>query len=80
MHEIEAFEADVRLNQLLDRVEAGEEVVITRDGRAVAQLVPPRPASGDEQAQEAAAAIRAMSRGVTLGGVSLRDLVVEGRR
>jgi len=30
--------------QILDRVEAGESVIITRDGKAVAQLVPlPRP-------------------------------------
>jgi prevent-host-death family protein len=80
MHEIEASASDGRLNQLLDRIEAGEEVVITRHGRAVAHLVPPPSVSGNGQAQKAAAAIRAMSRGVTLGGLSLRDLVAEGRR
>ena len=41
MREIGAFEAKSRLGQLLDWVEAGEEVVITRRGRVVAKLVPP---------------------------------------
>jgi prevent-host-death family protein len=49
---------------LLDWVEAGEEVVITRRGRVVARLVPPRPAVDPDQARNAAAAIRAMSKGV----------------
>lgn len=79
MHEIEVSESDKKLGQLLDRVEAGEEIVITRRGRAIAHLVPSRPAAG-EGAQGAAVAIRAMSRGVTLDGLSLRDLVAEGRR
>lgn len=36
---ITAFEAKNRLGRLLDRVEAGEEIVITRHGRPVARLV-----------------------------------------
>jgi antitoxin (DNA-binding transcriptional repressor) of toxin-antitoxin stability system len=35
------FEAKTKLSELLDRVEAGSEVVITRRGRAVARLVRP---------------------------------------
>jgi prevent-host-death family protein len=79
MREIGAFEARNKLCQLLDRVEAGEEVVITRRGRIVARLVPPRPVVDREQARNAAAAIRAMSKGVTLGGLKIKDMVVEGR-
>ncbi len=79
MCEIGAFEARNKLGQLLDRVEAGEEVVITRRGRIVARLVPPRPAIDPEQARNAAAAIRAMSKGVTLGGQKINDMVAEGR-
>ena len=41
MREIGAFEAKSKLGQLLDWVEAGEEVVITRRGKVVAKLVPP---------------------------------------
>ena len=40
MHEIGAFEAKNTLGSLLDRVERGEEIVITRHGKAVARLVP----------------------------------------
>lgn len=43
MREIGAFEAKSKLGQLLDWVEAGEEVVITRRGKVVAKLVPPPP-------------------------------------
>ena len=40
MEEIGAFEAKNTLGTLLDRVERGEEIVITRHGKAVARLVP----------------------------------------
>jgi prevent-host-death family protein len=40
MKEIGAFEAKNTLGSLLDRVEHGEEIVITRHGRPVARLVP----------------------------------------
>ena len=44
-----AFEAKTKLAELLDKVEAGETVTITRRGKAVAQLVAVK--SGDEQAR-----------------------------
>jgi prevent-host-death family protein len=37
-------EAKNRLGQLLDLVERGEEIIITRHGKAVARLVPPKQA------------------------------------
>ena len=40
MNEIGAFEAKNTFGTLLDRVERGEEIVITRYGKAVARLVP----------------------------------------
>jgi prevent-host-death family protein len=43
MREVGAFEAKNRLGALLDRVEQGKEIVITRRGKPVAQLVPARP-------------------------------------
>jgi len=36
-------EARARFRELLDRVRAGEEIVLTRRGKEVARLVPPRP-------------------------------------
>jgi len=52
---------------LLDLVEAGEEVVVARRGRAVTRLFHhPVPLSIPIRARHAAAAIRAMSRRVKL--------------
>ena len=79
MKEIGAFEAKNRLGQLLDLVEQGEEVVITRHGKAVARLVPPKTGFSRVEAREAAQRIREMSRGVTLGGLRLKDLIDKGR-
>ena len=42
MIEVGAFEAKNKLSALLDRVEQGEEIIITRHGRPVARLVPNR--------------------------------------
>jgi prevent-host-death family protein len=41
MTTIGAFEAKTKLSELLDRVEQGEEIVITRRGKPAARLVPP---------------------------------------
>ncbi len=40
MREIRASEAKTHLPQLLDEVERGETLVITRHGRAIARIVP----------------------------------------
>ena len=40
MDEIGAFDAKNKLSALLDQVERGEEIVITRRGKPVAKLVP----------------------------------------
>ena len=79
MKEIGAFEAKNRLGTLLDWVEQGEEVVIMRRGKPVARLVPTRPGVDRADAHEAARRIREMSRGVSLSGVRIRDLIDEGR-
>jgi prevent-host-death family protein len=38
--EVNIYAAKTHLSRLIDQVNAGEEVVITRHGRAVARLVP----------------------------------------
>ena len=80
MTQVGAFEAKNRLGQLLDLVERGEEVVITRHGKEVARLVPPRESADREAARAAAQRIRDMSKGITLGGISIKQLIDEGRR
>jgi len=79
MKEIGAFEAKSKFGQLLDWVEAGDEVVITRRGKIVARLVPPAAAVDHGAGIAAAARIRARRRGVTLGGLAIKDLVSAGR-
>lgn len=41
MHTVGAFEAKAKIAELLDKVAAGETVLITRRGEAAALLVPP---------------------------------------
>ena len=80
MREVGAFEAKNTLGALLDLVQGGEEVVITRHGKRVARLVPDSGGRDVEQARRAAANIIARSKGVTLGGLKIKDLINEGRR
>jgi prevent-host-death family protein len=79
MREIAAFEAKNKLGTLLDWVENGEEVLITRRGKAVARLVPAEPGFDRAKARRAADGILEARRGVTLGGLKIKDLVNEGR-
>ncbi len=60
--EIGAFEAKNTLGSLLDRVERGEEIVITRHGKAVARLVPNAGRFDRDQAQEAFRRLRARAK------------------
>lgn len=58
MREFSASNAKNRLGQLLDLVEQGEEITITRYGRPVARLVPPASHVNREQARAALRRIR----------------------
>lgn len=46
MIEVGMHQAKTELSKLVERVERGEEVVITRRGKPAARLVPERPAGG----------------------------------
>lgn len=48
MQSLSLAEAKSHLSAVVDRVEAGEEVVITRRGRPVARIVPERELNADE--------------------------------
>lgn len=79
MREIGAFEAKNTLGSLLDLVADGEEVVITRRGKPVARLVREEGYIDREKARRAAADILVAGKGITLAGLSLRELIDEGR-
>jgi prevent-host-death family protein len=80
MREIGAFEAKNKFGTLLDWVEQGEVVVITRRGKPIARLVPGAGGFDRDKATQAVANILARRVGVTLGGLRIKDLVNEGRR
>jgi prevent-host-death family protein len=60
--QIGAFEAKNTLGTLLDRVERGEEIVITRHGKPVARLVPSTGCLDQNQVQAAFEGLRERAR------------------
>ena len=80
MSTVGAYEAKTHLAELLDRVEKGERITITRHGRPVAQLVPPMGAP-ERTVEEAIEGILGFRKGRRLGpDLSLKRLIDEGRR
>lgn len=77
--EIGAFEAKNTLGSLLDRVEKGEEIVITRRGKTVARLAPVRADKDRSAAVAAAKELRELSKGNRLDGLKIKDLINGGR-
>jgi prevent-host-death family protein len=68
MHEVGAFEAKNTLGSLLDRVERGEEVLITRHGKPVARLTSVEADVGSQtQARAAFDRIRKRAADLKLG-------------
>lgn len=80
MREIQASEAKVHLSQLLDDVERGETLIITRHGRPIARIVPEIDRRQEEIDKALAGIhdIRKRAGGITVGELlSARD---EGRK
>jgi len=78
MKRVGAYEAKTNLGRLLDEVAAGETITITKHGVAIAVLSAPAP--GRESAAGAATALRAFRREHPLEGVTVRELIEDGRR
>lgn len=64
---------------ILNRVAHGEEFLILGNNSPVARLVPIG-TPHDDQRSEAIRKLRTFSKGRTLGGISIEQLVREGRR
>jgi prevent-host-death family protein len=79
MTTVGAFDAKTHLPALLERVSKGEVIQITRRGVPVAKLVPVGPAEGADP-RELIRDIRAARKGAKLGGISIKELINEGRR
>jgi prevent-host-death family protein len=79
MQSVGSYEAKTHLPALLDRVAQGEQITITRHGVPVAILVP---ASGVQKpdVRETIKAMIEFRKAHRLGGLSIREMIEEGRR
>jgi prevent-host-death family protein len=75
-----AFEAKTYLGQLLDRVEHGEVIIITRHEVPIARLVPFEREIDRGRVRAAVGRLAKFSSGVRLPkGMTVKDLIDEGR-
>ena len=79
MTTVGAFDAKTHLNALLKRASKGEVIQITLRGVPVAKLVPAEP-EGRDDPREVVRGIRQVRKGATLGKISIKELINEGRR
>lgn len=78
MKTVGAYEAKTHLAQLLSEVARGETITITKHGVPVAKLVPTEVQRGD--VSKILQDFRELRHGTNLDGLSIRDLIEEGRR
>lgn len=79
MDSVGAYEAKTHLPKLLERVLKGERITITKHGVPVAVLQPPDPQKTADT-QSVIAELRKLRDKHTLGGLSIREMITEGRR
>ena len=72
IREIQASDAKARLLRILDEVERGETVIITRHGRPIARLVP-EAQRRQKEIDDAVEGLRAL--GLRTGKISSRELL-----
>lgn len=86
MSTVGSFEAKTKLAELLDKVEAGETVTITRHGKPVAQLVPVVKDRDHEERERLRALVEEIKRtrvgrGKPAGpGTTIKELINAGRK
>jgi prevent-host-death family protein len=78
MRRIGSYEAKTHLPRLLRAVEDGETITITKRGVPIAVLSPAEPAAR-ASISEAAAALRTFRTAHRLDGLTIRELIDEGR-
>jgi prevent-host-death family protein len=82
VREVGTLEARNSFSSLLERVERGEEITITRHGKPVAKLIPAEAARDIEKGRAAARGILQLRTTVMPDpeGLSTRDYIEMGRR
>ena len=79
MKTVGSYEAKTHLPRLLEEVEHGAEIVITRHGKAVARLVPITERLDDIRLTTVAEGLKRFRHGRRLGDVAIKELIDEGR-
>lgn len=79
MRTVGAYEAKTHLPRLLDEVARGKAITITKHGVPIAMLVP-APEARRKNVREVIRGLREFRKGRTLGGLTIHELIEEGRR
>ena len=79
METVGAYEAKTHLPKLLERVLKGERITITKHGVPVAVLQPPDPEKVVDT-KSVIADLRKLRNKHRLDGLSIREMIEEGRR
>ncbi|MBI2339162.1 MAG: type II toxin-antitoxin system prevent-host-death family antitoxin [Deltaproteobacteria bacterium] len=79
MEKVTAYEAKTHLPRLLREVVRGKRLCITRKGLPVAVLFPIEEGARHKP-REVIAGLRQFRKGVQLKGLSVREMIAEGRR
>ena len=75
-----AFEAKTHFSKLLEAIEAGEQVIITKHGHPVAKIIPFKEKDDPMHPSEIIAQLEAFNRAHTLGNEDWKTLRDEGRK
>jgi prevent-host-death family protein len=73
MLEVNVRDARSNLSSLLDRVEAGEEVIIKRRGKKIARIISPQPESHLPSLKDLRSSIK-------IDGKPMSEVVIDARR
>ena len=79
MSTVGAYAAKTHLSELLKRVAKGEKITITRHGVPIAVLQPPD-SEAKPPVDDVIDELRGFRRKHLLGGISIREMIEEGRR
>jgi prevent-host-death family protein len=79
METVGAYEAKTHLPKLLERVQKGERITITKHGVPVAVLQPPE-AENKVDTKSVIHELRKFREEHSLRGISIRNMIEEGRR
>lgn len=75
-----AYEAKVHFSELLQRVEQGGEITITRHGTPVARMIPAKRQQNPTERRVAIERWAEQRADLRLGKLKVKNLIAEGRR